>query len=120
MSIHLDLKNGKNYFLIVKKDEKSQLPIIEQIDKHKIAKGTKSTPIFVSEKVAKEDEIKQTEEEKDDFVTKKDIGLQKNEKILTKKAKNIEKSSIMSSKKSLQEQYESGETIFYYDPDDGE
>ena len=118
--------------------------MIVQIDKHALHKGTKATPIFVSEKVAQEDEIKQVQkiqkqvkQEKEDFVAKKSIGVQKSEELVEKKIpkEKAVKTTIptikkptaptlstaeVSAKKSLQERYEAGEAIFYYDPDDGE
>ena len=140
MSLHLTLVDKKNYFLVVKKDEKSQLPVILEVDKHQISKGTKATPIFVSEEVVKADKIKQIQkiekkavEKKEDFLIKKNIGSkeakeefvakksnQESEKVLNKETKNNLKRTPVSSKKSLQEKYEAGEAIFYYDPDDGE
>lgn len=136
INIQLNLKNKKNYFLAVKIDESSGLPVIVQIDKHSLDKGTKATPIFVSEVVAKEDEVKQVQEiqkqvkqEKKDFVAKKSIGVQKSEEVLEEKTvkTTIKKptattasASEVSAKKSPQERYEAREAIFYYDPDDGE
>jgi len=141
MRIQLNLQNRKNYFLAVKKDASSGQAIIVQIDKHTLDKGTKATPIFVSEKVAKADEVKQVQkiqkqvkQEKEDFVVKKSIGVQKSEELVEKKivkektvtpaikkttAPTVSTSEV-SAKKSLQERYEAGEAIFYYDPDDGE
>ena len=142
MDLHIVLASSKNYFLIVKIDKNSKLPVIEKINKHKINKGTKATPIFASEEIVKKDEVKQIKkikkqkrEEKKEFVAKKNIGIKKSKKEVTTensvelekkvkasniKTKDVQKSSKVTSNKSLQERYDAGETIFYYDPDDGE
>lgn len=142
MDLHMTLASAKNYFLIVTIDKISQLPVIKQIDKHKIDKGTKATPIFASEEIVKKDEVKQIKkikkqkrEEKKEFVAKKNIGIKKSKKEVTTensvelekkvkasniKTKDVQKNSKVTSNKSLQERYDAGETIFYYDPDDGE
>ena len=142
MDFHITLASAKNYFLIVKIDKNSKLPVVAKIDKYKIAKGTKATPIFASEEEVKKDEIKQVKEikkkkkkEKKEFIAKKNIGVkaskqevstsksadvEKNKKTSNIKTKNIQKSSNDTLNKSLQEKYDAGETIFYYDPDDGE
>ena len=131
MDLHMTLASAKNYFLIVTIDKISQLPVIKQIDKHKIDKGTKATPIFASEEIIQQDEKKQVKElqkqkiqEKKEFIAKKNIGVKraKQKLVVHKTAHEVQKITHkkMTLNKSLQERYDAGEAIFYYDPDDGE
>jgi len=145
MSIQLDLADKKNYYLAIRQNQGHS--VIEKIDKHTIVKGTKATPVFVSEEAAQQEEIqtiKRVEEthkkEKEDVAIKRNIGLKETENMQTTPVKKVEVKKVekitkvevkeveevskvskkVSNNKTLQEKYEAGESIFYYDPDDGE
>jgi bifunctional DNase/RNase len=130
MSIQLLLADAKNYYLVVKEDIKLGYPVMQNIDSHNIAKGTKATPIFVSEEVAKQDKIKSEnkakelhKQKKKDFTQKHSIGVDEIKKVDQIKEKQVEVKKVANkhpNNRSLKERYEAGESIFYYDPNDGE
>ena len=97
-TISLKLAANKNYYLIVKNDKKSHLPVIQKTDNQKIDKTIKVTPIFVNEEMQEQTTITDTQKRK---IVKTPIDKSKQKKYQEKR-------------------YEDGETIFYYNRDDGE
>ena len=142
VSIDLTLENYKNYYLSVTQNSDTELSTIQIIDKSQINPKTKATALFISEEVVKEEELKSLtkkkeilKQEKISVAEKQKIGVDKySKKIETvkkekKPAPSIKKErestlSVEEEKKeptpSVQEAYEKGEAIFYYDSNDGE
>jgi len=129
-SIDLILEDKKNYFLLIK--EGSSFVSMTKTQKSMIDRQVEATPIFISEEAAKAEEVKIIAETKKEakiveveLVEKQHIGLdeesasiQSSEKIST--SPQGKKHSGYKISKTLQEKYDAGEAIFYYDPDDGE
>jgi len=128
--IHLTLENKKNYFLRISEND-SQIHFT-QISQKLIRENVKATPIFISEEAAKKEEIQivtktkeEIKKEKVELHEKQNIGLDTKSPIVASTPKEIQKTqekkhSGYKISKTLQEKYDAGEAIFYYDPNDGE
>ena len=92
-TISLKLTANKNYYLIIKNDKQSHAPVIKKISNQIINKDVKVTPIFVNDKIEKQTSITDTQQRETPTTP---VG------------------------RSKQEKYQDGETIFYYNRDDGE
>jgi len=130
VSINLTLEDKKNYFLMI--SERNSDVTMAQINKSAINQDVKATPIFISEEAAKEEEVKIIAETKKEakkieveLVEKQHIGVTKESSTIEvpnkiKKNTQVKKHSGYKISKTLQEKYDAGEAIFYYDADDGE